>query len=272
MFSKMHKRVAILAGAAALAVAGGAFAGIAGSKHDFTASNGRSGTNAQFIPGGEICVFCHTPHGSDTGASAPLWNRVLDHGQTYTTYDSLGTSTLDGQVLTVGSVSLACLSCHDGTQAMDAVINKPGSGGYSASGDEISGTSITTMAGTPLPMLGTDLTNDHPVGVAYAGGGCEGKTGTGTCTSADFNDKDFNTAQFNTVNGRTVFWVDTSSGTTGAREKTDMVLYTRTFTAGDGPSVECASCHDPHNDGSSPVQFLRINNTGSAVCLACHNK
>ena len=36
--------------------------------------------------------------------------------------------------LSVGSVSLACLSCHDGAQAMDNLINAPGSGGYDVTG------------------------------------------------------------------------------------------------------------------------------------------
>ena len=52
-----------------------------------------------------------------------------------------------------------------------------------------------------------------------------------------------------------------------------MVLYRRTFTAGVGPSVECASCHDPHvEETATRKTFLRIANTGSALCLTCHNK
>jgi len=25
-----------------------------------------------------VCVFCHTPHGADTSAEVPLWNKTLD--------------------------------------------------------------------------------------------------------------------------------------------------------------------------------------------------
>ena len=35
--------------------------------------------------------------------------------------------------------------------------------------------------------------------------------------------------------------------------------------------VECASCHDPHDqvvDGTG--KFLRLDNAGSALCLDCH--
>jgi predicted CXXCH cytochrome family protein len=34
-------------------------------------------------------------------------------------------------------------------------------------------------------------------------------------------------------------------------------------------TVECASCHDPHDNANG--KFLRTVNTGSALCLACHN-
>jgi predicted CXXCH cytochrome family protein len=33
--------------------------------------------------------------------------------------------------------------------------------------------------------------------------------------------------------------------------------------------LQCTSCHDPHNDANG--KFLVMNNTGSALCLTCHN-
>jgi cytochrome c553 len=65
----------------------------------------------------------------------PLWNRKINTNNNYTTYDAAGSphfeatssSSLNGQVK---GVSLACLSCHDGTIAFDALINLQGSGGY----------------------------------------------------------------------------------------------------------------------------------------------
>ena len=151
--------------ALALSATTSALADIRGSQHDLGAGTGQ-GTSAQTT---EVCVFCHTPHGSDTTAPAPLWNKTFPVA-TYQRYSSLGTATLDGTEVAVGSVSLACLSCHDGTQAMDVVINGPGSGNYNPAGAEIDTTSIGVMTGTPIPMLGTDLRNDHPVSIAYAGG------------------------------------------------------------------------------------------------------
>lgn len=36
-----------------------------------------------------------------------------------------------------------------------------------------------------------------------------------------------------------------------------------------GQTVECESCHDPHDN--SKQHFLRMANTGSALCFACHD-
>lgn len=106
-----------LAGLGVMALSGTVHATIVGSAHDLSALSGS---------GGDVCVFCHTPHGSDTSAPAPLWNKLLATNADYQTYDSLGTATLDGAInLDAGGISLACLSCHDGVSAMDLVRNAP---------------------------------------------------------------------------------------------------------------------------------------------------
>ena len=243
-------------------------AGIRGSKHDLGQGGNAQGTTTQTT---EVCVFCHTPHGSDTAANAPLWNKKLTPNASYSRYSSLQTSTLDGGEAPVGSVSLACLSCHDGTQAMDVVINAPGSGNYNANGIEIDPNAIGPMNQSPVPMLGTDLRNDHPISIQYGGGGCT----TSSTNCANLKDKDFATPATALINNVQQWWINTTiSGATSNRDKTDMILYTRSDgpTGGAEPFVECASCHDPHNDQAQPVSFMRISNTGSQVCLACHNK
>lgn len=254
-----------------------ASAGIADTKHNLGTSPGNPATNPnQFSGTAEICVFCHTPHGADTSAAVPLWNRTLNTTPvaTYQTYDSLGTSSLDGKVAPVGSVSIACLSCHDGTQAMSAVINAPGSG---LAGDAawIAGTwsGANQVAGklAGVANLGTDLRNDHPIGIQYGGGGI-----STTAVAGPTTDSDFKVPQNALVGSTRVWWVDTEATPNGTRQKTDMALYTRTAAAGytgqtnPEPFVECASCHDPHSSTNST--FLRVSNAGSAVCLACHIK
>lgn len=258
-----------------------ALAGIASTKHNL----GTTGPGPNTFSGtGEICVFCHTPHGADTTASVPLWNRVLAAATTYTTYNTLGTSSLDGATAPVGSVSLACLSCHDGAQAMNVMINQPGSGGYNSAGAALTGTWTGVGTLTGLPKVGPDLTNDHPIGIQYGGGYASNAAFPQTDIAAGATrDTDFKAVKYANLNGNSVWWVD--SGTvSGSRDKADMMLYTRTDSASVGLTgavtagaltgaqafVECASCHDPHS--STNDTFLRISNTGSAVCLACHTK
>lgn len=251
-----------------------ATAGIFNTKHNL----GSTGLNAasNFSGTREICVFCHTPHGADGEAVVPLWNRHLDPDG-FQTYDQMGTSTLDGRVEPIGSVSIACLSCHDGTQAMDALLNQPGSGrimpGYANGIWSGQAAPVGGRIGPPTVVtnLSKDLTNDHPVGIQYAGGGY-------SLTNPDGpgRDKDFIRADSEIMGASRVWWVNTRVASGTAKfERTDMKLYTRTATAGPHagepqPYVECASCHDPHVD-YNPT-FLRVDPGGSAVCLTCHAK
>ena len=248
-----------------------ASAQISSTKHNL--GTGGTGVN-KFSGTAEICVFCHTPHGADTSAAVPLWNRTLPSPASFTTYDSLGTSSLDGKTASVGSVSIACLSCHDGVTSMSTVINAPGSG---TTGDAAwqagtwSGANQTLgkIAAGLITNIGTDLRNDHPVGIQYGGGGI-----TLSAPGAATRDADFKATTSSVLGSSRVWWVDTEVAPNGTRQKTDMALYTRPAGSYTGqtesePFVECASCHDPHTTNST---FLRVSNAGSAVCLACHVK
>lgn len=236
--------------------------GIRNTRHNLSSSNNIAATEggtriANKSTAGEICVFCHTPHGAASTAAAPIWNKKLADPATYTAYTS---TTLDSTIDLTNSVSLACLTCHDGTQAMDTVLNAPGSGGYNSNGATMgvtwSGSQVGAdgkLSATAVTNLGSDLSNDHPVGVVYANYG-------GNVADADFIAA--------TQVGTTGKWyVESGKGNASAKDKKDMILYTK---ADSKPYVECASCHDPHTD-ENPT-FLRIANTGSAVCLTCHNK
>jgi hypothetical protein len=286
----------LLTGAGLVVVSGIALAGISNTKHNLSSTQ-TTATNNHTTSTGDICVFCHTPHGADISnpnSNPPLWNKALPSTASYQTYAALNSASIDGQILAVGSVSVACLSCHDGTQAMDNIINAPGSGGYDSTGGGTNGRNFAWVGNTVsaegimtnptgginVALMGTDLRNDHPIGIQYCGGGLSGSgtTVSGTCSDPDF--KNGTTGVKTTlINGVQYFWVDTAGGTAN-RDRSDMILFTRTFSGGAGPSVECASCHDPHvesgtTSGGLPVAgetFLRISNTGSAVCLSCHVK
>jgi predicted CXXCH cytochrome family protein len=131
-----------LAVAAMAFVAGVARAGIAGSAHDFSDDSWNSG--------GQICKPCHVPHNPNPGGSvgAPLWNHTLTT-QTFTMYPSGGT--IDGTIDAAPSgVTKLCLSCHDGVTNLDAFGGAAGA---------------TAMTGAAV--VGTNLSNDHPVSITY---------------------------------------------------------------------------------------------------------
>jgi predicted CXXCH cytochrome family protein len=245
MNGAVGKWFAILAGVAALTLvaSGGAGAqgtGILSTKHNLSTS----GTGTIHVSSGtaEVCVFCHTPHGADTTVSAPLWNRAINTTG-YTMYSSdTFDATIDAQPT---GVSLACLSCHDGTIAFDALRNLPGPGGFSDTPDK-AGTSSWTFVGTSdkkmpagITNLGQDLTNDHPVSMLYTSAKSPSSTSGVNDHTTGFKDPDAS-GQFS--NGIRLY-----SG-----------------------KVQCASCHDPHR--SDTPTFLRVSNNASAVCLTCHRK
>ncbi len=97
--------------------AGVAQGGIATSKHDFTASGGYPIAGVT-----EICVTCHVPH--QTKMNVPLWAHAMST-YSYTLYNqnasyiSGNTAAYDASPSALtGSMSRACLGCHDGTVAV----------------------------------------------------------------------------------------------------------------------------------------------------------
>ena len=213
------KRLCIISVMFVLVMAGAAFAGVAGTPHDLTGGSG------------EICVACHTPHGAVVSTNGPLWNRN-QASQSYTVYTS---ATFDmGPASVSAPQSIACLTCHNGVAS--TVVNAPGPGTTSPSSYDIAAGAIANWDATPntFANIGTDLSNDHPIGFTYN-------------TTADVQNNGFPTVTANQI------------GSTG------MYVY-----AG---KMECATCHDVHNQAvpsRSPVYFLRTSNTNSAMCLACH--
>ena len=198
-----------------------ALAVITGSAHDFKAN---SWSSQEPSYSGEICAACHTPHNaSTTVADAPLWDHEVSVSTGFQMYTS---TTLDATLVTApGGISLLCLSCHDGTVALDSF------GGV---------TGTTSMATTADAYFSKDLRNDHPISITY---------------NAALNTAD------DGVNDPTT----TLSGL-GLNIDDDMLF------GGASDLLECASCHDVHNDDATTVSLLRITNEDSALCLTCHNK
>jgi predicted CXXCH cytochrome family protein len=171
--------------------------GIQGSKHDFSNETWANST---------ICLPCHVPHNS-LPSQGSLWNHEVTN-QTFTMY-----TTVTGQTGQLSGKSKLCLSCHDGVTAIDSYGGSTGS---------------TLMTGTSV--VGTDLTNDHPIGIQYP---------PPSATVSNYHDPPQGGVKLLDVDG------------------TDQ--------------VECSSCHDVHNNVNF-TKLLRDSQTGSQICLDCHNK
>jgi predicted CXXCH cytochrome family protein len=118
---------------------------ITGTKHDFTEWGDESGSGYGFSS--EACSPCHAPHNADSSSSiSMLWNHKITKAK-FTLYAS---QTLDSAVGQPTGTSRLCLSCHDGTVAIDAFGGEPGT---------------TLMADTAL--ISNDLINNHPVSFIY---------------------------------------------------------------------------------------------------------
>jgi predicted CXXCH cytochrome family protein len=114
--------------------------------------------------------------------------------------------------------------------------------------------------GTELIYLGTDLRNDHPISIQYAGA-------IGAYTAKD---PDFIAALSTVAAGVTVYYVN-ADGIAG-KSKNDFPLYNRTEGTLSGQAlVECATCHDPHTTTTTFLRHTNGNN-GSDTCLSCHDK
>lgn len=272
---------------------------IAATRHNLTQSF--LGANAGWMDlsrnnYGEVCVYCHTPHGANATVAAPLWNRTIRSDAQYTTYDVLGTTSLTQPVTQPGVPSLTCLSCHDGQTAVDSIINMPGSGRYDPGQQTAQNTAfLDTWPGGPGSSFfgGHGTLDNSPVALNRYGEcqSCHSINGDqhDPSTTPPFDvfyiatdlrndhpvgvrfpdtNPDFNQATAATLTMR--FFDRDLDG----RPDPDEV---RVYRSADGSEVECASCHDPHGVPSGPggvfnPTFLRIANAGSALCMTCHAK
>jgi predicted CXXCH cytochrome family protein len=138
-----------------LSTAAAIAAGIAGTKHDF--QNATWNTNAAGVKDGQICRPCHAPHNANS--STLLWN----HTQSTAVYELYASTTMKAGLTQPGGTSKLCLSCHDGTIALD---------NYSGRGQASTGTPINPMGNlggvTRYQAPGTAyLGDDHPIGFIY---------------------------------------------------------------------------------------------------------
>ena len=240
----------------------------------------------------EICVFCHTPHHTNTANNLkPLWNRGTSAPASFTAYGTTlgGTSVASSDI---GSTSLACLSCHDGVTTFDNLVNAPGKSGVVNGGSDrgwtfwdaaVPGTVSDYMTSSRL-NIGLNLSNDHPVSIAY-NDGVAGLRPTNTVIASIDLTADLATSAATFDNGNMTKNLWAVKGYVDANATIADLLR--------NSKVECSSCHDPHFNNKSWNEidatysnvasaqepennglFLRRvgGNSGSGLCRTCHNK
>ena len=246
--------------------------GITGSKHDLSSLTGLDAFYPSITPAGgadpldRVCIWCHAPHHTMVQSDSaeidylPLWNHEVTH-QSYTVYESdfgegpeasgmdgVGTDGsaeqfADRHLLNArdtlgqpGGVSRLCLSCHDGTVAVNEYGRDP-QREYSQSGDG-TGAKINAqwmIGGNPYGLL-----NHHPIGFNYI-------------AVANVDDE--------------IADPSTPISGSGTPEMTTIgsLLY-------NGGQMECVTCHDVHNSKNTGETFLWVSDRQSAFCLTCHLK
>lgn len=232
--------VVVLVIALAMIGASAAMAAVLNSKHDLSSTS--SATIKASAAGLSACQFCHTPHlgTNNVVVGAPLWNRSIsaaasflaaDGSTNYQVYGNTVTNasgtTLGGSVVGApGPNSKTCLSCHDGTLSLGAVLVGTA---VTTFNDYTAGARLTgsnKLTGGPA-AIGTDLTQEHPIGVAVAV--------TPSVAGLD---------------------------TRGNMETDGAKFYGGSFT------MECGTCHDPHETAAGKTPFLRM--TKATMCTDCH--
>ncbi|WP_456377903.1 cytochrome c3 family protein [Lutibacter sp.] len=200
--------------------------GLKSSHHDFSGASW-SGNN--------YCKPCHTPHNATlNGANSPLWNHQLTNAvfETYTSF------TLDGITGQPSGNTKLCLSCHDGTVAIDSH----------------SGITNGTLF-TSFGNLSSNLKNDHPISIIYD-------------TALALTDGELHDPS-TTPSGLGGTIKDDLLDTNNKLECTSCHdVHISRNTQG------CIGCHNIHANGSIVTKTLSLwkDNDKSALCLTCHKK
>jgi hypothetical protein len=237
--------------------------GVLNSPHDMNVVTGLTPDNQ-----GRACAFCHTPHHAVdlAGQYNPLWSHqptALVGAQPYSspTFDAEINGALIDPLI---GPSRLCMSCHDGAIAPDQHY---GSANVAPTGRFASDEFPPYPAAGPKNIavgLGDNFSNDHPIGFDI-----NQSTLTDTGIYADV--------------ASVRPWL--LAGVPG----------TKLISAGlyqpvvGGPQyMTCATCHDVHNkdnvantaangvaghtDSQNQNYFVFAPQSGSQLCLSCHDK
>jgi len=222
-------------------------AGLIGGTHDFSSSGSTTYSQlgiATFTWGGETnryqnpCQVCHIPHSAApySAANGPLWNHAVATNATtkYITYDQAGSASFNSLglgTLTLGS-SVACLSCHDGSIAVNQSYGKSTFNGNGGVATNVPSFAIKTAGGA----TGThnDLTIMHPIGVSY--------TAAQAAAPGELNNLPANLSRM----------------LKGTRQTVEC--------------ASCHDIHRTYGASATVSHSLIVDLNGGQLCLTCHNK
>jgi hypothetical protein len=199
--------------------------GIENSHHDFRSSGWSDG---------QICIVCHTPHNADTSVvDSPLWNHEVTSA-TFTLYTS---PTLDASLNQPSGHSKLCLSCHDGTIAVDSYGGQTGT---------------HPLTSDRFGYIGTNLTAHHPISFAY--------DSNLASTDGELHDPG-----------------SSASGLGGTIQEDLLFSNQMECSSCHDVHVSrntqgCIGCHFTQPGVTTESLSLRVSNSGSALCLTCHAK
>jgi hypothetical protein len=224
--------------------------GIEGSVHDFS-----NRTNNTWNSRSGVCSPCHAAHHTDPAQIVPLWihetTKANYAGKMYTSpsMDATVSSTPTG-------TSLACLSCHDGTVAINSFISSAPPTGTNA------------VYIDPSAQIGPDLHTTHPISFVYDAGLAALDGGLENPVTYKIGDN----KSVLTVNNPPVPATGWSGISISGKTIDEALL--------NNHRMECSSCHDVHKlIGSAPSSGILaklsgsdVNGRGSILCRTCHIK
>lgn len=198
----------------------------------------------------QICIFCHTPHNAENAQAsewAPLWNHQNTEVTTFQMASTANVSPGKRSWMTntqPTGISKKCLSCHDGTVAIGAVLN----GGTIA----VTGTSGSgdILQSGDYGFIGTDLRGGHVISFNY------------DQFQQNVDPPETNYRSYNNILGL---------------DSKNKLMFDR------NRNMQCHTCHDPHTDwcddnivpnavGQDPLWRKACDSTygSGSVCRVCH--
>lgn len=241
---------AVVALSSASAMAQANNSNIINSRHNFNSVQPGS-YDVGFPKSTQICVYCHTPH--NARMSVPIWNRTAKDPASFTLYSSVTMlNKKHASGFTSDSISLFCMSCHDGSQLGGNMIHN--SAAYNKFYGLVADLNLATIVTSA--RFGTDLTKTHPINFQ---------------ASLALNNDANNPQKRNDGKPDLNF---TDADHMGPVNPDTGLSSTKTFplfaSQGQSGYLECSSCHSVHDDYYRP--FLRDTMDNSQLCLGCHNK